>query len=590
MILLLCICSVLVAFASGEQSPIVNITQGTVIGSVATDGNYFEFYGIPYAGSTSGENRFKAPPAAPTFATPFEANIKNIKCVRPLGVGFEGVEDCLVANIFTPTLDNTAQLPVMVWIKGKEFDRVNVPELSFRNFVEKKVIIVSLNYRESIFGFLCLGTETAPGNAGLKDIIAGLKWIKANIAQFGGNPEDITLFGHGSGAAAVDLVTMSPMATGLVQKAIAQSGSAFAPWAVTRDNLKPAILVAETLGHQVISTRQLSDIFTKEHVSTLMDTINILELTDNSLVFAPCVERPELKTVEPFLTKTPFQILRHREFLPIPIIFGFVDNEGTIRAKEALESNWIEKMEISFADFIQSDLKFETDTEKLAMVQRLRDFYFDEDQIDILNFIEYHGDTMILISTIREASFRMLYSQTPVYVYQFSYSGKLGEPFKGPIPVESAAHSEELAYLFSNTSVEGTSKRDYRIRDLLVERWTNFAKTGNPTSAISQVTWWPCTVNTMNSLRFLNNTEISEDETLEIIVVNPYREKSNFWAYVYGFHFLDAESNWVISPEDEITTTESSTEAGDPNSASNAVANTFLTSTLFALLSHFHSS
>lgn len=423
---------------------------------------------------------FQAPLPAPSFEDNFLAHRKDIKCVRALGVGYEGTEDCLVANIFTPTLNSTSQLPVMVWIKGTAFDREHEQELSFRNFVEKDVVIVSLNYRESILGFLCLGTETAPGNAGLKDIIAGLRWVRENIEQFGGNRNDITLFGHGSGAAAVDLVTLSPMASGLVQKAIAQSGNAIAPWAVSRNNLEYAVQVAETLGHQITNIQELSDVFTRTSVAALMAVINELDLTDNSLAFAPCVEREELQGVVPFLTKTPSQVIADGDFLQIPFITGFVDNEGTIRAENALERDWLDRMENSFTDFIQADLQFESDDEESQVAQIIRTFYFGGDTIDLSSvdeYLEYHGDTMMLVSTIREARNRAAISTAATYLYQFSYKGDLGEPFVGPLTVDTAAHSEELAYMFYN-STEDVPVRDLTIGDILVERWTNFAKTG----------------------------------------------------------------------------------------------------------------
>ncbi|KAJ8736573.1 hypothetical protein PYW08_007229 [Mythimna loreyi] len=602
MILLLCVYSVLVAFAAGQQSPNVTIEQGAVIGSVATDGNYFEFHGIPYADSTSGINRFKAPLPAPSFKDPFVANRSNIKCVRALGPGYEGTEDCLVANIFTPTLVNNASLPVMVWIRGKEFDRINGRELSFRNFVLNDVVVVSLNYRESILGFLCLGTETAPGNAGLKDIIAGLKWVKANIARFGGNPEDITLFGHGSGAAAVDLVTMSPMGKGLVQKAIAQSGNALAPWAVSRDNLEYALKVAEALGHKIETIEQLSEVFTRTSVSALMGVINDLDLTDNSLAFGPCIEKQELEGVEPFLIKTPAQIIHDAEFLQIPTIIGFVENEGTIRSKEAVNHDWLERMDETFTEFIQPDLKFETDAERTVVAQQIREFYFQENTINmdhVDEYLKYHGDTMMMVSSVREVRNRMLASRSPVYLYQFSYSGTLGDPFVGPISnLKSAAHSEELAYMFHNSPATGASDRDLTIGDILVERWTNFAKTGNPQSTTSLITWLPYSNINFHFLRVRAN-EFIVNGNLEDVAQNPYPETLSFWENIYSSYFLDAQSNWSIKDrnDEDPTTTESPTTEGntpapddEDNSASTAVGYTFLIISLFSLLSHLHSS
>ncbi|KAJ8735347.1 hypothetical protein PYW07_006967 [Mythimna separata] len=623
MILLLSVCSVLAALAAGQQSPTVTIAQGSVVGSASTDGNYFEFHGIPYADSTSGINRFKAPLPPPSFEVPFVANRKDIRCVRALNPGFEGTEDCLVANIFTPSLDTSRRLPVMVWIRGKEFDRVNTPELSFRNFMQNEVIVVSLNYRESILGFLCLGTQIAPGNAGLKDIIAGLKWVKANIAQFGGNPEDITLFGHGSGAAAVDLVTLSPMGTGLVQKAIAQSGNALAPWAVSRDNLEYALQVAEALGHEIENIEQLSEVFTRTSVSALMGVINELDLTDNSLAFSPCIERQELEGVEPFLIKTPAQIIRDGEFLQVPMIFGFVDEEGTIRAEEAVDDDWLERMNKTFTEFIQPDLKFETDAERTAVAQQIREFYFQNNTIDkehVDKYLKYHGDTMMLVSSIREVRSRMsARPNSPVYLYQFSYSGTLGKPFVGPIDVEFAAHSEELAYMFNNATATEALNRDITVGSILVERWTNFAKTGNPESTTSPVNWLPFSSVWFNYIRMLDDSEQNANDNYEVALVNPHFGTINFWNIIYSSHFLDAQSNWSIKDRNEEETTstteaatenpatdDSTTEAAttaspspdgtteapddEDNSASTAVGYTFLIVSLFSLLSHLHST
>lgn len=400
-----------------------------------------------------------------------------------MGVGYEGTEDCLVANIFTQSISVGSQLPVMVWIKGKEFDKTHEEDLSFKNFVDKGIVVVSLNYRESVLGFLCLGTETAPGNAGLKDIIAGLKWVQENIAQFGGNPNEITLFGHGSGAAAVDLVTLSPMAEGLVHRAISQSGNAMAPWAVSRDNLKYAIQVAEGLGHVVTNVKELSNIFTRTSVAALMGIINELELTDNSLAFSPCVENPDLENVEPFLSKTPKQIIDDGTFLQIPVIIGFVHNEGTIRAEEAFNDDWLTRMEESFTDFLQPDLEFTSDADEASVAARIKHFYFGDDIIDLSQigqYIKYQGHTMIMMSSIREARNRASQSSvtTPTYLYQYSYKGTLGVELEDPLNLDSAAHSDELAYLFYTGTTGQAPERDLAVRDILVERWSNFAKTG----------------------------------------------------------------------------------------------------------------
>ncbi|CAH0592236.1 unnamed protein product [Chrysodeixis includens] len=635
MLLLFSVASVLSLALGQLHTPEVTIAQGKVIGSVASDGNYYEFHGIPYADSTSGIHRFKAPLPAPNFQSDFVANRKDIKCVRPLGVGYEGTEDCLVANIFTQSTSITSQLPVMVWIKGKEFDRTHEEDLSFKNFVERGIVVVSLNYRESVLGFLCLGTETAPGNAGLKDIIAGLKWVQDNIAQFGGNPNQVTLFGHGSGAAAVDLVTLSPMAEGLVHRAISQSGNAMAPWAVSRDNLRYAIHVAEGLGHVVTNIEELSEVFTRTSVAALMAIINELDLTDNSLAFAPCIEKADLANVQPFLSKTPTQIIDDGTFLQIPVIIGFVDNEGTIRADEALNDDWLTRMEESFSDFLQPDLKFSGDDDETRVAERIRSYYFGDESINLPHidrYIQYHGHTMMMISSIREARNRAMKSSlnTATYLYQYSYRGTLGTQLEEPLNLDSAAHSDELAYLFYTGTTGQAPARDLTIRDILVERWTNFAKTGEPSTTSSEILWRPFTAVNHYYLHILADSDIGTSSSLESSLLNPHGNAIFFWEDIYSTHFLDAESNWVINDRNEDETTVAPTTAapttaapgtttpgveiqtpetpepgenevttaapsGDattvaPSSASTAVSYTLVIVTLFTLLSHLHSS
>ncbi|XP_050362341.1 venom carboxylesterase-6-like [Nymphalis io] len=626
--LLISTCSAIICGVLSQDNniylPKVNISQGTVVGSVSTDDSYFEFYGIPYADSTSGTNRFKAPSAPPLFEDEFIANRKDIKCIKASGMGYEGTEDCLTINVFTPTLNNSRQLPVMVWIKGKEFDNANDAELSFKRFLEKDIIIVNINYRESILGFLCLGTESAPGNAGLKDIIAGLKWIQNNIAAFGGNPDNVSLFGHGSGAAAVDLITLTPSAEGLVHKAISQSGTAMAPWAVTRNNLRYAINVAEALGHKINDLDTLSDVFARTSVAALMAVINELDLTDNSLAFAPCIER-SIDNVEPLLLISPYQTIMEGKQLQIPFMTGFVDIEGTLRAEKVLKNDWLERMNTSFKDFIQPDLEFLSDEQELEIAQKIQDFYFSNESIDdnhVSDFLTYQGDTMILISAIREARLRTASSNSSVYLYQFSYKGDLSEALNRPLPIDAAGHGEELIYLFNKNNNSDINTYDLTVSEILIERWTNFAKYSIPTSEISQVTWQPYTFTNSNYLRVLDDREINENgnSNFELDLISPHPNTLAFWDAIYAQHFIDAKSRWILNDRaEEEDNTEGEGDDGNgngeedndtggeedndldgenneenkpddsaPDSASTAVGYTFAIITLFALLDKFH--
>ncbi|CAH2232121.1 jg20796 [Pararge aegeria aegeria] len=597
---LLAACSILICNVlchTGDAiEPKVKILQGTVVGSAGTNG-YYEFHGIPYADSTSGINRFKAPSPPPTFRNEFISNRKNVKCIKAVGKGYEGTEDCLVADVMTPTLDSTRGLPVMVWIKGTELDSRDDLDNSLR-FLEKDVIVARIHYRESILGFLCLGTESAPGNAGLKDIIAGLRWIKDNISKFGGDPNNVILVGHGSGAAAVDLITLSPLAEGLVHKVITQSGTALSPWAVTRDNLKYAIKVVEALGHTVTTVDRLSEVLTQTSIAALMAVISKLDIPDNSLAFAPCVEK-EIENVEALMLKSPYQTINDGEQLEIPFMTGFVDYEGTIRANEGVNNNWLERMDNSFIEFLQSDLEFVSDQQELQTAETIKNKYFGNGPINetlIRNFLKYNGDTMILVSTIREARFRALRSSSNVYLYQFSYRGKRSEEvLNRPLQIERAGHTEELVYMFSNE--DKLSGFDLAIGDILIERWTNFAKTGTPTSETSQTVWQPYYPNSTHSnyLRITDDQEIIQrgNAYLDIDSTDPHPSSMAFWDEIYSQFFADAKSRWSLRNGNETDEEgngdgDDGEEEGEPGSASTAVGYTFVIFSFFAILNQFH--
>ncbi len=143
-------------------------------------------------------------------------------------------EDCLYLNVWTPAKSAGARLPVMVWIYGGAFREgmTSQPVYDGTHLAQKGVVVVSLAYRLGVFGFLAdpkLSAESphhASGNQGLLDMIAGLKWVRGNIAQFGGNPSRVTLFGESAGAISVGAIAQSPLAKGLFQRAIGESGSA----------------------------------------------------------------------------------------------------------------------------------------------------------------------------------------------------------------------------------------------------------------------------------------------------------------------------------------------------------------------------
>ncbi|VDN51634.1 unnamed protein product [Dracunculus medinensis] len=239
-----------------DGSPIVGHEAFSANGRLVT-----EFLGIPFAEPPVGELRFRKPKPKAPWRKLFNATTLPNSCVQSLDSyfgDFDGAtmwnsnvpssEDCLYLNIFIPgKIDPAAKLPVLLWVYGGGFwsGCATLEIYDGKIFAsEENVIIVSMNYRVSVFGFLYMAREEAPGNMGLWDQLMALKWVHKNIDLFGGDPNRITLFGESAGAAAVSMHLLSPKSTPYFQQAIVQSGSATAPWALEQRKVAIARSVA----------------------------------------------------------------------------------------------------------------------------------------------------------------------------------------------------------------------------------------------------------------------------------------------------------------------------------------------------------
>src|SRR5436309_782665 len=216
-----------------------DVTGGKVDG-VVTSG-IASFKGIPFAAPPTGELRWKAPQPVKPWTGIKDASTWGPACIQdPMFPRLFGApmtvlsEDCLYLNVWTPAKTAGNKLPVMVWIYGGGFvgGQTSVPLYDGTKLAEKGVVVVSVAYRLGAFGFLAhpdLSRESGKGsgNYGLQDQIAGLQWVKANIAKFGGDADRVTIFGESAGGISVSMLAASPAAKGLFQRAISESGGSF---------------------------------------------------------------------------------------------------------------------------------------------------------------------------------------------------------------------------------------------------------------------------------------------------------------------------------------------------------------------------
>ncbi|KAI6191725.1 Carboxylic ester hydrolase [Aphelenchoides bicaudatus] len=225
-----------------DGSPIVGEVAQSAHGKTVSQG-------IPFAEPPVGNLRFRKPiPKAP-WRTIYNATKYSNACIQSMDTYFGDFfgatmwnsnvpmsEDCLYLNVFVPgRIDPNKKLSVIIWIYGGGFWSGCASLDAYDGKIlasEEDIIVVSMNYRVSLFGFLYLGKEEAPGNMGLFDQLLAIKWVHKNIAEFGGDPEQITLMGESAGSASVNLHAISEKSTPYFQRAILQSGSATAPWAI----------------------------------------------------------------------------------------------------------------------------------------------------------------------------------------------------------------------------------------------------------------------------------------------------------------------------------------------------------------------
>lgn len=430
----------------------------------------------------------QGPGPEPKWNEIFEAMNENIICHQRLGsTGITGRVDCQVLNVYTP-LDASPddKLPVMFFIHGGGYYQGAGSKFMYgpEFLVAKGVILVTINYRLNIQGFLCLGIKEAPGNAAMKDQVAALKWVQRNIKAFGGDPENVTIFGESAGGSAVSYHVISPMSKGLFSKAIMQSGSSLSSWGLQYRPVYMASLLAKAMGHhEVNEPYDIYNTFMNKSDAELIIT-RVPRKKGNLLVsevlYVPCVER-KMDGVEPFLTELPYDILEKGDFNNIPLMMGVNGEEGYFFA--AHENNTIIP-NITFEQSLPKDLTIPSTKEAKAIADKLNNMYMGEDEISLesmLKLSKYHGEVYFKLPTFIETELILRSTDKPVYNYLFNYDGwrnipkmTLGAPYTS---APGATHADELYYMFSLFFIP-PHLFEREMRERITTLWTNFAKYG----------------------------------------------------------------------------------------------------------------
>ncbi|XP_022131134.2 esterase E4-like [Pieris rapae] len=486
----------------------VEISQGPIRGY--REGNIFVFYSIQYATVPTGRDFYKNALPPPTWNTTFDATEQNILCQQPVEVaappfGYQVKEQCLIANVFVPE-NITKDLPVVVYVHGGGYQIGSGNRLTPRNLVGTgEVISVTFNYRLGPQGFLCLGTDTVPGNSGMKDMVKLLKWVQKDIHNFGGNPKEVTIAGYSAGSAAVDVLLLSKMTDGLFNKVIIESGANLNAFSVQIDPLENAKWFAKNLGFN--NTNDISAL-ENFYLNTPYDILSsytapLLTRPDGVMVFAPCVEKDLGQ--EMFLDKSPAELLESGNFKKLPLLYGISDFDGLLHI-DSFEK-WKRKMNENFLYFVPQDIGHnKKDREKLA--KKLKSFYFGRESVsdnNVLKYIDYFSDVMIKYGTMRSAKLQLRAGNDKIYLYDFTFVDE-SQPFIPHTNIRGAMHCAQTAAVLDLHIDEDKLSDEYKSMKTIIRKlWANFIAFGNPVPEGYDFPSWPPMTSNL-SYMILNTT------------------------------------------------------------------------------------
>ena len=454
--------------ASQNNALRIKTKQGKVEGTMS--GPIRAFLGIPFAAPPVGNLRWKPPMPAAKWSGVRSAKEFGSHCMQPklyadMIFRDPGIsEDCLTLNVWTPAKDKTAKLPVMVWIFGGGFitGGTSEPRQDGTNLAKNGVVVVTMNYRLGIFGFFAhdaLAAESgrnAAGNYGFLDQTAALQWVQQNIKAFGGDPANVTLFGESAGSFSVSAQMASPLAKGLFQRVIGESGGAFNSGSISFPPMKKAAAADAEFAQSTLSATTL-DQLRAIPAQQLLDAAMKKPEHGPSVRFAPDVDGY-------FLPESVPSIFAAGKQNDVPMLAGWNRDEGGFAAKATVDSLTADLTK-QFGDRAPEALKL---------------FPAADDTQAVRSASDLAGDRFIAYSTWRWLEAQVTFGKQSVFRYRFDLAPPADPNHPGGL---AAYHSSEIPYVFGDLDLlNGFAWRpeDHQLSQQMQKYWTNFARTGNP--------------------------------------------------------------------------------------------------------------
>lgn len=319
---------------------------------------------------------------------------------------------------------------------------------------------MTFNYRLGSLGFLCLNIPDAPGNAGLKDQVAALYWVKRNIANFGGDPSDVTVYGVGSGAAAVQILLLSGLAKGLLHKVILESGSVLSPASLNYEPSAVAFKIAKKLGY-----KHSDD---PEKLVRFFQKVPLRKLTNVSEIFLPCVESSYYNSLN-LLDEDPIEILKKGNFQEVPMVIAYTNTDGISVVEKNMKSfNFVPE---HFDLLLPNNLRIADEKKKVRIAELVKEFYFDSIDGDLVqNYADYFHDVLFEYPIMKFGVLYAMKSSQPVYMMKFMNKSVRHNILKG-MPM---SNEKIINYIDTDKVLEV----DEMVTDRLVTLFCNFIKIG----------------------------------------------------------------------------------------------------------------
>ena len=447
------------------MSASVEVTGGTIEG-VEQDG-IFTYKGIPFAAPPVEDLRWKAPAPVKPWTGIKKTDAFCLACMQASGTMGNTApvsEDCLYLNVWTPAKKSNEKIPVIYWVHGGGYrgGSTSTPMYDGTGFAKKGVVLVSVAYRLGPFGFLAhpeLSSESGHGSGtyGIQDMIAGLKWVQENITRFGGDPANVTIFGHSAGGAAISLLAASPLTKGLFHRAICMSGGSFTPLQKLNQSGKglgiPSLKYAESKGEEFFNKLNVTDIKAARALSA-EDIQKALDGGMEGMRFRPAADGY-------VISNDLYTLYQEGKFNDTPVLLGNTSDEAASfgGGKNITPKEFEKQIKSEYgpvADTILSTYTHSTDAEATRA------------SIDIRN------DSSACWNTWTWSRLQSRNGKNMAYQYYFDYHP--GSPDGG------SGHGSDVPYAFQTLGGPAgkPEEDDLKLSDMISSYWINFARSGNP--------------------------------------------------------------------------------------------------------------